>query len=122
MSSLNRKEQSRIYRHDRIRKKSLGTSERPRLCVHRSLKNLTAQVIDDQTGKIIIGMSTLSKNIRGNIKNGGNQDGASQFGEAFAKEAQKKGIKKVCFDRGGYLFHGRVKAFAEGARKGGLEF
>ena len=73
-------------------------------------------------GKVMIGMTTLGKEIRSKIKNGGNIDAASNLGEMFAKEAIKKGIKKVCFDRGGYLFHGRVKAFAEAARKAGMEF
>lgn len=116
------KEHKRIGRHTRIRKKISGTSEQPRLCIHRSLTNLYAQVIDDSAGKVIFGMSTRSKGLLGKIKNGGNIAAASALGEAFAAEAQKKGLKKVCFDRGGHLYHGRVKAFAEGARKGGMEF
>ncbi|MBN1869922.1 MAG: 50S ribosomal protein L18 [Candidatus Omnitrophica bacterium] len=116
------KERKRIGRHSRIRKKIAGTSDQPRLCVHRSLLNFYAQVIDDSAGKVLLGMSTRSKSVSGKIKNGGNIAAASVFGEAFAAEAQKKGIKRVCFDRGGYLYHGRVKAFADGARKGGMEF
>jgi large subunit ribosomal protein L18 len=112
----------RIYRHKRIRKRIAGTSEQPRVCVHRSLKNFSVQVIDDSTGKILFGVSTCAKNLKAKIKDGGNVDGAAQLGEIFASEAKKKGIKRVCFDRGGYLFHGRVKAFAEAARKGGMEF
>ena len=100
-----------------------GTPAQPRLCVHRSLKNLTAQVIDDSSGKILLGLSTLSKNVRDKVnKIGGNVESATIFGNIFAQEAQKKGIKKVCFDRGGVVYHGRVKAFADAARAAGMEF
>ena len=117
------RELKRVSRHKRLRQKLIGTSERPRLCVHRSLNNLTAQVIDDaQGGKIIFGMSTLAKEIRTKIKSGGNINAATVFGETFAEQAKKKGITKVCFDRSGYVYHGRVKAFAEAARKSGLDF
>jgi len=116
------KEEKRIFRHKRLRKKISGTKERPRICVHRSLKNFHVQVIDDTIGKVLLGMSTLGKNLGSHIKNGGNVEAAANLGEVFAAEAQKKGIKTVCFDRGGYLFHGRVKAFADAARKGGMEF
>lgn len=116
------RELKRIGRHARIRKKITGTAERPRLCVHRSLNNFSAQVIDDSQGKVLFGMSTMGKSIATKIKYGGNIKAASALGEAFAAEAQKKGITKVSFDRGGHLYHGRVKAFAEGARKGGMEF
>ena len=115
-------EHKRVNRHARIRKVISGTTERPRLCVHRSIKNMQAQIIDDSTGKVILGKSTLVKDIRTRIKYAGNVDGAAVLGESMAAEAIKKGIKKVSFDRGGYLYHGRVKAFAEAARKGGLEF
>lgn len=116
------KELKRAARHKRIRKKVSGTSEQVRLCVHRSLTNFYAQLVDDTKGKVLFGMSTRAKSISGKIKNGGNIKAASMLGEAFSAEAQKKKIKKICFDRGGYLYHGRVKAFAEGARKGGMEF
>lgn len=119
---MNIKEQKRIYRHKRIRKVINGTSERPRLCVHRSLRGLSAQVIDDTVGKIIFGKSTQSKELKGKIKNGGNIEAAKVFGKIFAAEAVKKGVKKVSFDRGGYLYHGRVKAFADAVREGGVEF
>ena len=99
------KEKKRIGRHKRIRKKVSGTSEQPRLCIHRSLTNFYAQVIDDSIGKVLCGMSTRNKSVSGKIKNGGNIAAASILGEAFAAEAQKKGIKKVSFDRGGYLYH-----------------
>ena len=116
------KEHKRSFRHERIRKDMAGTPERPRLCVHRSLNNLQAQIIDDTEGKIIIGKSTLAKDVRAKIKTGGNVGAAAILGETPAAEAVKKGITKVCFDRGGYLYHGRIKAFAEAARKAGLEF
>lgn len=116
------REKNRIFKHKRIRKAVIGTTERPRLCIHRSLKNLTAQVIDDTSAKIIFGRSTLSKDIKGQVKDGGNVEGASAFGEIFAAKAKAAGIIKVAFDRGGYIYHGRIKAFADGARKGGLEF
>ncbi|MBF0504092.1 MAG: 50S ribosomal protein L18 [Candidatus Omnitrophica bacterium] len=119
---LNDKEQQRIYRHQRIRDNLSGTQERPRLCLHRSLNNLQAQIIDDAAGKILVGKSTLAKEVKTKIKSGGNVSAASILGEVLAAEAVKKGIKKVAFDRGGYLYHGRVKAFAEAARRGGLEF
>ena len=119
---LEKKELKRQYRHNRIRKKIVGTSERPRLCVHRSLKNLSAQVIDDSQHKVLLGLSTNSKECRSSIKSGGNLEGAKQLGQLLAKKAVDQGIKKVCFDRGGFIYHGRVKAFAEAAREGGLEF
>ena len=116
------KEHKRINRHLRIRKKLRGTSEQLRLCVHRSLNHFSAQVINDQEGKILLGLSTESKSVRPKIKVGGNVAAAESLGQIFAAEALKKGIKKVCFDRGGYVYHGRVKAFAEAARKAGMEF
>ena len=116
------REQKRIYRHSRIRKTLLGTTQKPRLCVHRSLKNMHAQLIDDVTKKVLFGISTLDKGLRSKIKSGGNINAASVLGEALAQKAVAQGIKKVSFDRGGYLYHGRVKAFADGARKGVLEF
>ena len=122
MSHTRDRELKRIGRHTRIRKKIAGTAERPRLCVHRSLKNLYAQIIDDSRGKVLFGMSTTGKSIAQKIKYGGNVNAAAVLGEAFAAGAQKKGITKVCFDRGGYLYHGRVKALAESLRKNGIEF
>ncbi len=121
-NKTNIKEVKRYYRHQRIRKKVSGTSERPRLSVHRSLKNIQAQVIDDAQGKVLLGISTLSKDIRSKVKYGGNAQAATALGELVAAEAQKKGIKQVTFDRGGCIYHGRIKAFAEAARQGGLEF
>jgi len=122
MAKTNDRELKRVGRHQRIRKKIAGTGDQPRLCVHRSLNNFYAQIIDDSTGKVLFGMSTREKGISKKIKYGGNISAASMLGDSFAVEVQKKGIKKICFDRGGYLYHGRVKAFAEAARKGGMEF
>ena len=116
------KEIKRAYRHRRVAKKIRGTSEQPRLCVHRSLTNIYAQLIDDTAGKILLGLSTLNKDLRKKIKTGGNINAAMLLGEAVAVKAKAKGITKIAFDRGGYLYHGRVKAFADAARKGGLEF
>jgi large subunit ribosomal protein L18 len=119
---LNTKDQKRIYRHRRIRKKLHGTADCLRLCIHRSLKNISASLIDDDAQKTLFAMSTLDKNLRAKLKSGGNVQAASALGEAFAAKALEKGIKKVSFDRAGYLYHGRVKAFADAARKGGVEF
>ena len=112
----------RQARHERVRKTVVGTPQRPRLCVHRSLNHLTAQVVDDTSRKVLFGISTLNKDLRKKLKTGGNVGAATALGEVIAQKAQKEGITKVSFDRGGYLYHGRVKAFAEAARKGGLEF
>ena len=119
---LNIKEQQRIYRHQRVRKGLSGTAQRPRLCLHRSLNNLQAQIVDDSVGKVLMAKSTLAKDVKSKSKSGGNVGAAIHLGEVLALEAVKKGIKKVAFDRGGYLYHGRIKAFAEAARKAGLEF
>ncbi|MBF0618866.1 MAG: 50S ribosomal protein L18 [Candidatus Omnitrophica bacterium] len=118
----NIKEVKRQFRHKRIRKDMVGTTERPRLCVHRSLNNISASIIDDTTQKVLMGKSTLAKDVKVKIKNGGNIKAAEVLGEALALEAVAKGIKKVAFDRGGYQYHGRIKAFADAARKAGLEF
>jgi len=112
----------RINRHLRIRKKIAGTPELPRLCVYRSLQNLHVQLIDDSKGATLLYLSTLNKEFRPQVKYGGNVKAAAMLGEYFAKKAKEKGITRVCFDRGGNLYHGRIKAFAEAARKGGLEF
>ena len=116
------REIKRVGRHRRLRKKIAGTSDQPRLCVHRSLNNFYAQIIDDSIGKVLFGMSTREKNISKKIKYGGNVNAASTLGDAFAVEVGKKGITKICFDRGGYRYHGRVQAFPEAVRKGGMEF
>ena len=104
--------------HDRIRRKLAGTGERPRLNVYRSLNHIYAQVVDDQKGETLVSASTLSLK----VKTGGNVAAAKEIGKAVAEAAVKQGIKKVVFDRGGFLYHGRIKALAEAAREAGLEF
>ena len=110
----------RLERHNRIRKNLSGTPERPRLNVFRANANTTAQIIDDTKGITLVSASTLEKEL--NIKNGGNVEAAKIIGAEIAKRAKKAKINKVVFDRGGYLYHGRVKALAEAARENGLEF
>jgi len=115
---------ARTRRHERIRKKVAGTTERPRLSVYRSLSHMYAQIIDDFKGSTIAAASSLDKELKGKDKKSGkgNISAAKQVGELIAKKALKKGIKRVVFDRGGYLYHGRVKALADAARENGLEF
>ncbi len=108
----------RVRVHKRIRRKVHGTAERPRLCVFRSLKHIYAQVVDDAVGRTLAAASSGGEG----PANGGNLAGAKAVGKLIAERAQAKGIKKVVFDRGGYLYHGRVKALAEAAREAGLEF
>jgi len=115
-------ELGRIRRHNRIRKRIIGTKEKPRMSVHRSNCNLSVQLIDDLEGVTLCSISTLDKDFREKYKAGGNVKAAVALGEVLAKAAQAKGIKKVVFDRGGYLYHGRVRALADSARKAGLEF
>lgn len=114
--------EQRKRRHSRIRKKMFGTSQRPRLCVYRSLKNLSAQLIDDINGKTLLSLSTFDKGARDIISYGGNIKAAETLGKLLAEKAKAKGIKSAVFDRGGCLYHGRVKAFAEAVRKEGLVF
>jgi len=111
---------TRKRRHARVRKNVTGTAERPRLNVYRSNKNIYAQLVDDTNGTTIVSASTVDKDF--GSESTGNVDAAKQVGELIAKRAQEKGVKSVVFDRGGYLYHGRVKALAEGAREAGLEF
>jgi len=107
--------------HTRIREKLSGTAERPRLNVYRSLNNIYTQLIDDERGVTLVSASTLTK--KGEPKKtGGNVAAAVEVGKLIAQKAQEKGIKKVVFDRGGYLYHGRIKALADAAREAGLEF
>lgn len=110
----------RVARHARVRKDVHGTPERPRLCVFRSNKNISVQVIDDVNGVTLAAASTLEKDLA--IANGGNKEAARQVGEVIAKRALEKGIDTVAFDRGGFLYHGRVKELADGAREAGLKF
>ncbi len=121
MANVSRNDK-RVKRHERVRKNLYGTPEKPRLCVFRSNKNISAQVIDDTKGMTLVAASSLDKELKAEIANGGNQDAARKVGETLAKRALEKGIEEVCFDRGGFLYHGRVQALAEGAREGGLKF
>ena len=109
----------RIKRHNRVRGKVSGTAERPRLSVFRSENHIYAQIIDDVAGNTLVAASSLDKEIEGN---GGNKTAARAVGKLIAERAKAKGIDTVVFDRGGYLYHGRVAELAEGAREGGLEF
>jgi large subunit ribosomal protein L18 len=112
----------RIKRKKSIRKSITGTSERPRLSVFRSATNIYAQIIDDSTGSTLAAASTLSKELKGKVKKGGNVEAAAKVGELISSLAKKKKVAKVAFDRNGFLYHGRVKALADAARDGGLEF
>jgi large subunit ribosomal protein L18 len=113
------KNQIRLRIHKRIRRKVSGTQERPRLAVFRSLNHIYAQVIDDAQGSTIAAAASTEKELRGK---GGNLEGAKLIGQKVAERAKNKGITRVVFDRGGYLYHGRVKALADAAREAGLEF
>jgi large subunit ribosomal protein L18 len=117
-----KKETLRLKRHKRIRVGMSGTAERPRLVVRRSLKNFCAQVVDDTVNKTLFSLSTENKELKAKLPYAGNVKAAAFFGEEFAKQAKAKGFNQIIFDRAGYLYHGRVKAFAEGLRKGGLVF
>ena len=110
---------ARAARHQRVRGKISGTPERPRLCVFRSENHIYAQIIDDVAGNTLVAASSVEKGFEGN---GGNCEAAKKIGAAIAERALQKGIEEVVFDRGGYIYHGRVKALAEGAREGGLKF
>ena len=112
----------RQARHERVRKRVTGTKERPRLNIYRSLSHLYAQIVDDENGKTVVAASTLDKELKESVKTGGNVEAAKAVGGLIAKRAKKKRIKQVVFDRGGYQYHGRVKALADAAREGGLEF
>ncbi|MCE5194599.1 MAG: 50S ribosomal protein L18 [Nitrospiraceae bacterium] len=109
-------------RHKRIRKKVVGFTERPRLSVYRSLNHIYVQVIDDTSGQTLVSASSLDKDIKEKKAHKGNVKTATEVGKLIAKKALGKGVKKVVFDRGGYIYHGRVKALADAAREGGLEF
>lgn len=108
--------------HVRMRKRITGSSERPRLCVHRTTRHIRAQVIDDLTGRTIVAASSLDKEVRDVIKGGGNVAASKVVGKIIAERAKAKGIEKVVFDRGGYQYHGRVQALADSAREAGLQF
>lgn len=112
----------RGIRHERVRKKIQGTAERPRLNVFRSLQNIYAQIIDDEKGVTLVSVSTLAPELKGKIPSSSNTAAATAVGELLAKKAEEAGIKQVVFDRSGYVYHGRIKALADAARAGGLEF
>lgn len=118
MITKTQKNQKRTRIHDRIRKKIEGTEERPRLSIYRSTAHIYAQIIDDRKGSTLVAAST----VEAKKKTGGNLASAKEVGKAVADKAKAKGITKVVFDRGGYLYHGRVKALAEAAREAGLQF
>ena len=121
MISKQSKNQTRMRVHDRIRKKMLGTEERPRLSVYRSLNHIYVQIIDDRNGRTLVSASS-SEGAKASKRTGGNVAVAKEIGKQVAQRAKEKGITKVIFDRGGYLYHGRVKALADAAREAGLQF
>lgn len=114
--------EGRKRRHVRIRKKVTGTPERPRLCIYRSLKQMYAQIVDDVAGHTLVSASSANGQMGDYKGHRGNREAAGMVGQLIAKKAIEKGIKKVVFDRSGYLYHGRVKALADAAREAGLEF
>ncbi|MEC0093972.1 MULTISPECIES: 50S ribosomal protein L18 [Paenibacillus] len=116
------KNKARVRRHLRVRKKITGTVERPRLNVFRSSKHIYAQLIDDVAGVTLVAASTVDKELSEGITNGANVESARKVGELVAKRAKDKGYASVVFDRGGYLYHGRIQALADAAREAGLEF
>ena len=121
MAAVSR-EVARKRRHERVRKKVSGTPGRPRLNVYRSLDNIYAQVIDDTTGNTLVSASTVDKALRGDVAQLNKTEQAKAVGKVVAARALEQGIKDVVFDRGGYPYHGRVKALADGSREGGLNF
>ncbi len=116
------KQAIRLRRKKRIRGKVNGTAERPRLSVYRSAKHIYAQIIDDDKGVTLAAASSLDKDLKGKIKNGAGKEAAGEVGKLIAARASSAGVETVVFDRGGYIFHGRVKALADAAREGGLAF
>ncbi len=122
MNITKEKRLKRLKRHRGLRKKIRGVPDKPRLSVFRSLNNLYCQLIDDESGKTLASASTLSKDLKGKVGYGGNKKAAELVGEKIAVEAKKIGITRVVFDKGGYKFHGRVKALAESARANDLIF
>jgi large subunit ribosomal protein L18 len=116
------KNKARLKRHLRVRKKIEGTTARPRLNIFRSSKHMYAQLIDDVKGVTIVAASTQDKELKDGVGNGGNVEAARKVGELIAKRAKEQGVEHVVFDRGGYLYHGRVQALADAAREAGLQF
>ena len=123
MADKQREKALRLQRRQwSVRNTLSGTAERPRLSVFRSDKHIYAQVIDDLSGKTLVAAATTAADVRGDLKNGGNIEGAKRVGRAIAERAKGAGITQVAFDRGGRMYHGRVKALADAAREGGLKF
>ena len=122
MEKTIQKQLGRQRRHNRIRKSVVGSAERPRLSVYKSNRYIHAQIIDDEKGVTLVSASSLEKENREALKTGANIEAAKAVGKLVAERAVAKGVKVVVFDRGGYMYHGRVKALADGAREGGLEF
>jgi large subunit ribosomal protein L18 len=123
MARWNTKEKQRERRHLRLRKRVTGTGERPRLAVYRSLTQIYAQIVDDTTGRTLLAVSSLTKDLGSKMKAAkGKTERSKIVGKEIAERAKAAGITKVAFDRAGYLYHGRVKALADGAREGGLSF
>ena len=122
MKKLQKKQAALARRHRRVRGNISGTAARPRLCVTRSNSNIYVQFVDDVAGKTLLGVSTLGPDFKATGKNGANVEGAAAMGEIAGKKALEAGITEIVFDRGGNLYHGRVKALAEGAREAGLKF
>ena len=122
MKKLQKKQAALARLHRRVRGKISGTAARPRLCVTRSNSNIYVQFVDDVAGKTLLGVSTLGPDFKATGKNGANVEGAAAMGEIAGKKALEAGITEIVFDRGGNLYHGRVKALAEGAREAGLKF
>ena len=116
------KKTGREKRHKRIIKKVMGDSKKPRVVVFRSKKHIYAQLVDDESRKVITGFSTLSKDFKEKRLKSNNKDAAKIVGQMFARKAKELGIERISFDRAGYKYHGRVKAFADGAKEGGLKF
>ena len=121
IKQINKKEQTR-KRHQRVRVNLAGTSDAPRLAVYRSTKHIYAQLIDDEKHVTICSASSIDKDLKEKLAHGGNIDAAKVVGEAIAKKALKKGVKECVFDRGGFLYHGRIAALADAAREAGLDF
>ena len=122
MKKLQKKQAGLRRRHTRVRGKISGTAERPRLCITRSNANMYAQVIDDTVGNTLVSASTLQKDVKEGLEKTNNVEAAAKLGEVIAKKALDKGITTVVFDRGGFIYQGKVKALAEAAREAGLEF
>ncbi len=122
MGTMNLRTQARLKRKKRIRKKLVGTGTRPRLCVFRSAKHIYAQVIDDSLGQTLVAASSLEKTVRENTESKNKLNAANTVGKIIGQRALEKGVKKIVFDRNGFLYHGRIKAVSDGAREAGLKF